>query len=79
MPPGSRTACAWGFEPDLWSRDQQLLAGLFDAVQRLDYVFRAAWHDPKKPPPEPPEPLVRPGVARPTPPSLQERLSALTQ
>jgi hypothetical protein len=62
MPPGYRTAAAWGAPESAWSDTDQLLAGIFDAIQHLDYVFRYAWRDPKSPEPDKPEPLPRPGL-----------------
>lgn len=62
MPPGYRTAAAWGAPASEWSTTDQLLAGVFDAVQHLDYVFRFAWRDSKSPEPDKPEPLPRPGL-----------------
>lgn len=62
MPPGYRTAAAWGAPGEAWSRGEQLLAGVFDAVQHLDWVFRAAWRDKDSHAPQKPEPLARPGL-----------------
>jgi hypothetical protein len=82
IPPGCRTAAWWGAPATEWSLTDQLLAGVFDAVQHLDYVFRFAWRDSKSMPPEPPEPLPRPGLIE-TPQQRREaftkRLSALNQ
>jgi len=47
-------------------------------VQRLDWVTRTAYRDSKSPPPDPPEPLPRPGVA-PNRPTFHQRFRALME
>lgn len=45
-----------------WSQLEQLVAGLSDAVRRLEYVTILANSDSKSKKPDPPEPIPRPGA-----------------
>jgi hypothetical protein len=45
-----------------WSQLEQLVAGLCDAVRRLEYVTILANSDGKSKKPDPPEPISRPGA-----------------
>jgi hypothetical protein len=49
-------------EKGRWSQLEQLVAGLADAVRRLEYVTVLANSDSKTRRPDPPEPIRRPGA-----------------
>jgi hypothetical protein len=51
-------------EPEMgrWSQLEQLVAGLADAVRRLEYVTILVNSDSKSRRPDPPEPIRRPGA-----------------
>jgi hypothetical protein len=49
-------------EKGAWSMDQQLLAGISDAVRDLQYITVVANSDGKGQKPKRPEPMRRPGV-----------------
>lgn len=74
LPPGSRTAAALGTAADEWSRTEQLLAGIFDVLQRLTWVAIAV--NSKNEPPRP-EPLPRPGMAPAAGRSFHDTIRAL--
>ncbi|MGH6656634.1 MAG: hypothetical protein ACRDVE_15700 [Actinocrinis sp.] len=76
LPMGYRTAAAWGTAADGWSRPEQLLAGVFDAIQHLDWVFRAAWREPNTTAPDKPKPLPRPGIADEAEATIDQRRAA---
>lgn len=52
-------------EEGRWSMDQQLLAGLTDALRELQYITVVANSDGKGRKPRRPEPMRRPGVGVP--------------
>ncbi|MGH3584719.1 MAG: hypothetical protein ACRDQ0_00185 [Pseudonocardia sp.] len=52
-------------EEGRWSMDQQLLAGITDAVRELQYITVVANSDGKGRKPKKPEPMRRPGVGVP--------------
>lgn len=52
-------------EKDRWSKSEQLLASLYDAVRDLQYITIMANHSGKGRKPRRPPPLPRPGVAAP--------------
>lgn len=52
-------------EEGRWSMDQQLLAGLTDALRELQYITVVANSDGKGRKPKKPEPMRRPGVGVP--------------
>lgn len=56
-----------GGEPEKgrWSMDQQLLAGISDALRDLQYITVVANSDGKGQKPQRPEPMRRPGVGGP--------------
>lgn len=56
----------------LWTDSEHLLAGLFDSLQVLQWMYATAHRDPDKPALPKPEPLPRPGeepAAEPSPAS----------
>lgn len=73
LPPGTRTAAALGVDADAWTRPEQLLAGLFDAVQRLAWVTICANSKPEDRPALP-DPLPRPGLQAPAEVPFAERM-----
>lgn len=62
-----------------WSQLEQLTATLIDAVRRVEYVLVCANQDGKSQPPEPPEPIPRPGAKarKRTPPLSDESAEVL--
>lgn len=48
-------------EKGRWSQLDQLLAGVYDRLGRIEYVLVCAHTDKKSKRPDPPEPLPRPG------------------
>jgi hypothetical protein len=77
LPPESAYMTAVrGFEYSGWDRHAYMLADVFDAVQRLAYLFAASKSkEPKKLKPPPPYP--RPGVKQPEPTKTNPLLSRL--
>ena len=74
MPPEEYEDQARTVEPEKgrWSIDQQLLAGISDALRDLQYLTVVANSDGKGHKPKRPEPMRRPGVGV---PKRQERLT----
>lgn len=64
MPAEEYEQQAQGAEPEKgrWSMDQQLLAGISDALRDLQYITVVANSDGKGRKPKRPEPMRRPGV-----------------
>lgn len=61
-------------EKGAWSKDQMLLASVYDRLARIEHVLICANTDKKSQRPKPPQPLRRPGTApRKTKPVLTER------
>ncbi len=50
-------------EKGRWSQLEQLVAGMYDRLGRIEYVLTCANSDSKSRRPDPPEPMRRPGAA----------------
>ena len=61
LPAGSRTHRAVAGIDDYWTRTEQLLAGIYDMLQVIDWHYVTAH---SKHPPRKPEPIERPGVQK---------------
>lgn len=61
----------------LWGDTEHLLAGVFDSLQVLQWMYVTAHRDPDARPLPRPEPLPRPGETPPAEPSPASRYAAL--